>query len=283
MISVIICSANDEMSRRCAENIRQTIGAEFELLITDNRTNNWPITKVYNDAALRAKYDLLCFVHEDVLFYIQDWGKALAKVLSDKQIGMAGLCGGIYKSKVPAAWIDIPRSYRRANMKARNEQGELYDYINKTSETESTSRVVTLDGFCLMMKKDIWEEFKFDEQNLKGFHYYDLDMSLRIGSKYNLVVSHDISAEHLSPGNFGSEWVDETLKFHKRFRKHLPVYTGVDDEKERAFLESFSMKRFLEKCRQAKRLNLQLLAYLLWNYPMVTLKNLTFLLRLISN
>jgi hypothetical protein len=55
-------------------NIASTIGAQWEPIIIDNTINAMPITKVYNLGASKAKYDILCFVHEDVFFDTENWG-----------------------------------------------------------------------------------------------------------------------------------------------------------------------------------------------------------------
>ena len=247
MISIIICSLNETLCKQCTENIAATIGVEHEVLAIDNRIKNAPICEVYNEAAKRARYDILCFLHEDILFHTADWGKSITGALSDDTIGIVGICGGTYKAKVSSAWIDIPHSYRRANMKSKDKNGNLIDYVIKSDATKNISDTVTLDGLCLMMRKNVWQEFKFDEKNIRGFHYYDLDISIRVLEKYRLVVCHDIFIEHLSAGNFGTAWIDETFLFHEKFRDRLPLSVTAINAAEKSSLESFAMKRFLEK------------------------------------
>jgi hypothetical protein len=282
MISIIICSVNETLLHQCAENIRALVGVEYELIVFDNRGKNRPISEVYNQAAARSKYDVLCFLHEDVLFYTNGWGTKAAAVLNNVRIGLLGFVGGIYKAKVPSGWIDLPHSHRRANMKTRHGD-KLLDYVMKSGVNETLSDTVTLDGFCLMMRKEVWKEFKFDEESLRGFHFYDVDISLRIVKKYRLVVCHDIFAEHLSPGNFGAEWINEALVFHQRYFEKLPVWIDVDKQGERNFLESFALKRFLEKSKAANVLDRKLVSRLLFNYPVCTIRNFLFLIRLKRN
>jgi hypothetical protein len=282
MISIIICSVNETLLHQCVENIRALIGAEYELIVVDNRGKNTPITQVYNEAAARAKYNILCFLHEDVLFCTHDWGTIAAAVLSNVKIGLLGLMGGVYKSKVPSGWIDLPHSLRRANIKTRIGD-KMLDYVTKSSLNENLSDTVTIDGFCLMMRKEVWSEFGFDEDNLRGFHFYDMDISLRIAEKYRLVVCHDIFAEHLSDGNYSVEWINDALLFHKRYFKKLPVWIEGDRQGGKNFLESFALKRFIEKCEAANALNWKLISHLLFNYPVCTIRNFIFLVRLKRN
>ena len=68
MISVVICSINKILAEQVSKNIHDTIGVPFELIVIDNNLLKKGIAHVYNLGAGRAKYDVICFVHEDVLF-----------------------------------------------------------------------------------------------------------------------------------------------------------------------------------------------------------------------
>lgn len=77
MISVIVCSVSQERLQRLCKNVDETIGVEYEMVAVDNRQLGWPIARVYNEGARRASGRCLLFVHEDVVFHQQDWGRAL--------------------------------------------------------------------------------------------------------------------------------------------------------------------------------------------------------------
>ena len=70
MISLIVCSANSSMLEEFKDNVRLTIGVEYELIIFDNRIKRYGLCRVYNECAEKAKYDFLLFVHEDMYFFI---------------------------------------------------------------------------------------------------------------------------------------------------------------------------------------------------------------------
>ncbi|MFX4377337.1 glycosyltransferase, partial [Acinetobacter baumannii] len=68
----------------------------------DNSANRYSICSAYNEGAEKAKYDNLCFVHEDVVFRTNNWGQiALTEV---KKFDLLGVAGSNYKSKAISGW-----------------------------------------------------------------------------------------------------------------------------------------------------------------------------------
>ncbi len=82
----------------------------------------------------------------------------------------------------------------------RGDQIELY------SEDEGAFEVVAVDGVFLASKKSVIENVPFDEKTFTGFHFYDIDLSLRVAQKYKVLVTTDILLKHYSPGDPGKEW-----------------------------------------------------------------------------
>ena len=87
MISIIICSRRPDISASLRENIMETIGVEYEIIAVDNSNNEYSIVSAYNKRYSRSRFPFLCFLHEDVLFRIKDWGINLVNHLADKKVG----------------------------------------------------------------------------------------------------------------------------------------------------------------------------------------------------
>ncbi|MFT0458001.1 hypothetical protein [Bacteroides thetaiotaomicron] len=49
------------MLHELEDNIRLTIGCDYEIIAVDNREKCWPIAKVYNYGAERSRYPYLFF------------------------------------------------------------------------------------------------------------------------------------------------------------------------------------------------------------------------------
>jgi Glycosyltransferase like family len=276
MITLIVCSINKNLLEDLKTNVSTTIGVEHEIISTDNTILKQGICKVYNESAKRAKFPYLCFVHEDVRFWTKDWGLMMIETLRDHQTGMLGFCGGKYYPDVPGGWLDIPHDLRRFSMLSVLKDEKKYLTV-KDNSASHLSRTVTLDGLLLAMRKSIWEEFPFSQDYLKGFHFYDIDICLRVQTKYKLVIDHRIFIEHFASGQYVSkQWVDEALYFYK----HRPVKgpVSVDSTGLITAYEDFAIKRVLERIAGINDFKWQakILIRLLLLFPLLLLRNIPF-------
>jgi hypothetical protein len=222
VISIIVCSKNKHLSTNLKKNISETIGTEFEWICIKNKSGKIGISEAYNIGAKQSIGNILTFIHEDVIFHTKNWGLHLEKHLKDRSIGLIGSAGATYKSSQLSSWIDVPVKYYRSNLIQCLPNNQFYKKIRK-KENSKLSEVVQMDGMFLIMRRDVWEEFPFDEKTFSGFHFYDLDTSMQIGQKYKLAVCHDVLIEHLSEGNFSQAWFEDALKFHEKWKRVLPT------------------------------------------------------------
>uniref|UniRef100_UPI00265B5295 glycosyltransferase n=1 Tax=Ferruginibacter sp. TaxID=1940288 RepID=UPI00265B5295 len=164
MISVIICSINKILAGQVQKNIASTIGVDWEPVIIDNTIAPKSITHVYNLGAAKAKYDLLCFVHEDVLFETQNWGvKMVDYFKNDASLGLIGIAGSKYKSKTPSGWFSGITDIECCNITHVDSGGNQQRmYFNPVADS-LTQEVMVLDGVLLCCPKKVWEAIRFDE------------------------------------------------------------------------------------------------------------------------
>lgn len=230
MISIIICSVNDEFARQVSGNIEKTIGVAYEIIVYNNSRDVKGICQVYNECALKAKYELLCFVHEDVLFQSQDWGKKIMEYFStDPELGLIGVAGSKYKSKTVSGWYTGIREFDCCNIYHLEGGNEKHRIYFTPDENKNEHDVVTLDGVFICCRRNVWEEVKFNGDILKGFHLYDLDFSLRASRRYRVMVTFEISLIHIVKGNhYGNAWLRETLLWHKWGSALLPAIVPGD-------------------------------------------------------
>jgi hypothetical protein len=224
MISIIICSINKTFAHQVQENIGSTIGVVWEAIIIDNTISPKSITEVYNLGAAEAKYDLLVFVHEDVLFKTPHWGVNLQDYFDREDApALIGIAGSKYKSSTPSGWFTGFSELdccSITHLNSNNHQEKIY--FNPVAGSQA-QQVVVLDGVFLCCPKKIWAAFKFDEFLLKDFHLYDLDFSLRVAQKYPVVVVFDIDILHITKGgHYGNKWLEATLLWHKAIKQRLP-------------------------------------------------------------
>lgn len=243
MISIIICSKHSDISVVLKDNIKNTIGVDYEIIVIDNSNGYYSIFSAYNNGVSKSKFPFLCFVHEDVLFTTKDWGKYLINHLSDKKTGIIGVAGGKIMTRVPASWWMVGPGYKNLIQHYKN---------NKTSRLETPDYsgnrqpAILLDGVFLSFRSELFDKIKFDE-TLTGFHGYDHDISVQsVMAGFNNYVVFDILLEHFSEGNMNAQYYANLIKIYKKWSNSLPLFTHDVPEKIRANISNTEI-RMLEK------------------------------------
>lgn len=228
MLSIIVCSISPKNLQELSVNIQDTIRVPYEIIGVDNRELNWPISRVYNYAAAKARFKFLLFVHEDVRFLSSDWDKIIIEKLSEPQCGVIGFAGSKVMRRVYSGWFQSTK-WECVKLYQGLPNGTTELHAKGVTQQKAFEEVVTLDGLAMFMRKDVWDIYPFDENNLTGFHCYDIDLSLSVaydGRYRNYVcISPDVLVEHRSGGNLNSSWFDETIKmYHKKWKYKLPIH-----------------------------------------------------------
>ena len=228
MISCIICSRQTDLSAELKENIASTIGCEYELVVIDNSKNEYSIFSAYNEGVRRAQGDILCFMHEDILYHTDGWGVKVFNHFKNSCIGLIGVVGGHCMPDFPASWFTMH------TISGQNLQGVYRDgnyttdyYLFDKRRIGNSTEVVAVDGMWFCIPKNIFEEIRFDSVTFSHFHCYDLDISMQV-IKNNLQVHviFDILIEHKSSGDTGVIYFRELDKFYEKWSKYFPLIRG---------------------------------------------------------
>ena len=232
-ISIITCSVKPEICEKMLESVKNTIGTNHETIIFDNREKNLGICQVYNTCASKANFPYLCFIHEDIIIPTPNWGTSMVSfVEKTPNCGIIGFAGGTVAKRNFLGWgLDSKGRYRyydpcvieKSKVQIRN--GLSYKYNNP--ENEDFAKVVTLDGLFLFVKKVIWEEYSFDENEIKGFQFYDADFSFGIAQKYQNYVCLIADIYHFSGGKIDKAYYENARIFQNKWRSALPHIIGA--------------------------------------------------------
>ena len=241
MISIIVCSRSKELLAQVASNVAATIGVPYELLGIDNRTAGLGICEVYNTGATQAKYKVLCFMHEDILFQTNNWGESVLAALQKPEIGVIGVAGGTYQARAPIGWGGANQLFG-VNIIHTTEGASQREHLNPFGK--QTMPAATLDGVWLCCRKAVWAEFKFDAAAFPGFHFYDVDFCVRVAQKYQNLVVFDVLIEHFSGGKFDKIWMQNALVFYKQRKQLLPVATLGNSQTEKHLLDLIAFQSF---------------------------------------
>lgn len=228
MISIIICSRKAQISSVLFQNIMDTIGCHYELIVIDNSENKYSIFEAYNAGIKKSSGNYLCFIHDDIKFHTANWGEIIESIFeSEKKIGLIGIAGTKLKTKMPSSWWDT--NYNVLKIKQHYKDGST-EILDKGFEISDIVEVVAIDGVFMAMRRN--DKFIFDEQ-LKGFHNYDLYLSLQnYKQQKKICVTNRIFLEHFSEGNLNTLWIESTSSFHKKYKNDFPIYLEEQFSKE---------------------------------------------------
>lgn len=250
MISIIICSRFQSISKELKDNIENTVGVVHEIICIDNSKSQYDIFSAYNEGVKRSQYPLLCFMHEDILHYTNDWGKLLINHFRDLKVGLIGISGPRFISQIPGIWWgpgstdagkDAICQYSIDTNRA--DPTITYNTCFKPIADANAIEVVAVDGCFFCMRKSVFGKIRFDEINYKGFHFYDLDISLQVymlGLK-SLCV-YDILIEHVSNSKLDNEWLTNARIFFTKWKDCLPIVNYPVSAKERRVLEKNNLQ-----------------------------------------
>lgn len=233
MISIIICSRKTDISKELKDNIASTIGCKYELCVIDNSRNDYNIFTAYNEGVRRAKRDILCFMHEDVLFHTAGWGKTILEQFNDESIGIIGFTGAHFLPKAPLYWFSSPfiSQYNLQTGDSETLENDTTDYFHGV-----LADVAVIDGFCFFVRSTLFDYINFDEKNYQGFHAYDMDICMQV-QKLNkrvcvsraILVEHKWSERLLHNEKYMQLLYDNMCIFYDKWKEYLPITRGIDE------------------------------------------------------
>ena len=228
-ISIIVCTRRAQLPAEMQQNIAATIGCDYELVVIDNSNNKYSIFEAYNIGVSRATGDLLCFVHDDVLFRTDKWGAIIGEIFTDETIGMVGFAGSHFMPQCPMYWWDSPY-VSQYNLDSGCLQSKL-DYFNGM-----LADVVVVDGLCFFTKKSLFDTIRFDEKLYSGFHAYDMDicmqvqkMSKRVCVTNAILVEHFWNAELFNNKAYMAKLEKNMTLFYKKWESYMPITRGLEE------------------------------------------------------
>lgn len=208
MISLIISTYKPELFGAVVSNIQKTIGVEHEI-IKINNPGTMSLSRAYNFGAEQAKYDHLLFVHDDVIFQTENWGSILCRYLMENTSGIIGIAGSDYVPSAPSGWF----------VQKQNSEN-----------TKHPAQAFAVDGVFMAVSKNHFKEIKFNE-NIGGYHGYDLDFSLRMAQKYQNFIIKDIRLEHLSAGKIDQTYLKNNMQIRNALGSSFQKYRDAKLEK----------------------------------------------------
>ena len=250
MLSLIICSRQLDIPAELKENIASTIGCEYEVVVIDNSKNEYSIFSAYNEGVRRAKGDVLCFMHEDIVFHSNNWGLFVGEYFSQyPKAGLLGVAGTHYLSNVPSGWweTETTSEYYIQGHTENNRYVATEEIQQNYRRSNFPTTVCAVDGLWMCILKRFFEYVSWDDKMFSGFHGYDMDMSLQIwNAGYEVHLFWDVLIEHKSLGNVSASFYNTYDKIWSKWKDSLPMLRGVELNEEEIKLRDALVKLKLE-------------------------------------
>jgi hypothetical protein len=184
-----------------------------------HENNKKGLCEIYNQY-ITDKWDCVIFVHDDVYIDSCNFVEKIYDGFRDNEFDVCGLAGGSnLKIKKPLLWHLIT---------ARESQSGVVSHGTKKRFIPSVfgnigKQTVLLDGLFLAIQPRslIEKNIKFDE-NIKGFHHYDLKFSVDCFQAGLILGTLPIHVIHSSPGlnGFSKEYLESEDYFYNELKNY---------------------------------------------------------------
>ncbi|MBR1783961.1 MAG: glycosyltransferase [Bacteroidales bacterium] len=249
MLSVIICSRAADIPEAQRRNIEATVGCGHEIVVIDNSQGRYSIFQAYNEGVRRAKGDLLCFMHDDVVFATDGWGGRIARHFDDPAVGVVGFGGAHFVPDAPLYWTELP--FVSEHCRNDDGHGTLTDCVCTDYFRGGLADVVVVDGFCMVVRASLFGQISFDEKTYAGFHAYDMDLCMQVVALGGRVcVCRDVMPVHtwseaMAGRKKGMELLRPNMRlFQQKWSHMLPLWRGME-------LQPQAARRLDGLCRRA--------------------------------
>lgn len=229
MLEFICLSKCPASVEKLAASIPMALGnlSPYNLTVVDGE--KYDIFTGFNHGAKQTKGEFLAFVHDDVQFLGNPLTmSAPLTALSDTKVGFVGCAGTRLLSEVGCWWDgvtrpDVTNECRGMAMHASNSDFGMHINVWPHGAGQF-GRVIVLDGVLLMCHRRTFELLNgFDEKTYKGFHFYDIDITLRATIAKLINLAAPIPLLHQSGGELTPKWDANRKIFLSKFGHLLPA------------------------------------------------------------
>jgi GT2 family glycosyltransferase len=215
-MSLTVAFSTRKLEESYIEHIRETSGIKDIEILSYENPNGKSLTKIYNEALKESTNDIVLFCHDDIIFNTKRWGKKLLKHFSESDYSVLGLAGTRKLPESGSWWEDINQPLSNmVGIVNHSQNGKTWESKYSEPVLENIIPVVILDGLFFAVDKNKIKK-QFDEE-VKGFHFYDIDFTFTNhleGVKVGVITN--IRITHKSIGQTNEQWEENRLEFIKR-------------------------------------------------------------------
>lgn len=215
MISVVFSTR--EKNEKYISHIKKTVGVKDVDIIQIENAGVYSLTEAYNIGLSKSKYDIVAFIHDDLILP-DNWGKKMLNHFNNSDYGILGVAGTTDLLENGQWWSDTTKM---VGIVKHSHNGKTWENKYSASFGKDIIETVIVDGlFFVVDKTKIKNTFSED---VKGFHFYDIDFTFNNhinGVKVGVVF--DVRVIHKSIGQTNQEWENNRIKFVEKYKDRLP-------------------------------------------------------------
>jgi hypothetical protein len=201
------------------ELLTKSCGIPSVQILPVENNGEFSLTQVYNKILDQSENDIVVLCHDDIYFDSKNWGtKLLNHFKRNEDYGILGVAGSTQLPKSGKWWEDFSKLKGIVNHESG---GKKWESKYSSSRGNQIDDVLLVDGlFIVVHKKRIKKNF---DENVLGFHFYDVDFSFRnFLEDVKIGVMYDIRITHKSVGQTNEQWELNRQKFAELYNQHLP-------------------------------------------------------------
>lgn len=224
-LTVIFSTRSDNPAFQ--DHIRETCGIKDVEILQFVNNGEYPLTEIYNRGLRESRNTVVVFTHDDVVFeHGSNWGRTILKHFRESEFGILGKAGTTSITTSGKWWDELHLLVGIVwHEGIHPDTGKLATWENSYSGDfgDKIIETIMVDGvFFAVHKERIRKGF---DENIKGFHFYDVDFGLVNHLEGVMVgVIFDIKIIHKSIGETNNQWEQNRLVFLNKWRSRLPYH-----------------------------------------------------------
>ena len=219
------------------EYLKISSGVKNIEVIEKINTGNKSLSQTYNEILSESKNNIVILCQDDIYFDSKKWGEKILKQFQKTNYGILGVAGTTLLPESGQWWEDPSKMVGIVNHENDGKKWEsrYSEYIGIKIQ-----KTVIVDGLFIGVDKTRIKK-TFDE-NVKGFHFYDVDFCFNnFLEKVEVGVVFNVRITHKSIGQTNEQWNENRKLFSENFKNNLPskiTLNSNDDLKLLFFIEN---------------------------------------------
>lgn len=224
-LTVVFCTRETDYENKeeFMNMLQNTAGCEITISMVSN-PDGISLSQIYGDV-LESEYiksDIVVFVHDDIEFLRDGWGKEVIRLFKDnKKYGIIGVAGSAQFDQ-NGAWWNYDKKYGQV---LHRHEGKTWLSTFSPLLDKDLEEVAVIDGvFIAIDKRRITQNFV---DNIESKRMYDIAFCLANltdkKNKYKIGVTTNIRIAHNSLGKIDDSWYEARDTVNEMFGEFYPI------------------------------------------------------------